>query len=205
MSSPAKRSKPKAGEPVPAKKIVRTLNLPGTLRLDKANVAERQLSAAATMFFQSADPVSIHTLSSAALEVISAVAQHRQVPGDSLHEMLIERVRPEHQEELRSLLREPQNFFKHANRDVEERLDFHPDAAGWVLFDGIWIYRRVMQDLPVILRAFEAWWVLQHPHILRDDTARSVYQKAAGSFPASNRKAFLVIFSEAWARSLFAS
>jgi hypothetical protein len=51
--------------------------MPAQLHFSKLDVALRQLETAVTLYFHSADPVSIHTLTAAAYNVLRDLKTHR--------------------------------------------------------------------------------------------------------------------------------
>ena len=93
------------------------------IKLSKLDVAERQLIQAIHLFFSQSDPISIHTLSEAAGQVLRDIAL-----GHSTYSFY--RQHPElsqtKKKELNQQLNEARNFFKHADKDANEILEFHP-------------------------------------------------------------------------------
>ena|SRR5436305_13488939 len=79
------------------------------LKISKLDAARRQLETAILLYFNEADPVSIHTLAAASHEILRDLSLHIDSP------MLLERSFESLPEELRSrihnAMRLPQNFF----------------------------------------------------------------------------------------------
>jgi hypothetical protein len=85
------------------------------LHLPKLDVALRQLETAVTLYFQSSDPISIHTLTAAAYNVLQDIKKHRGAGFQMFKDA--DMVYPEKRREYVEMLNESENFFKHADRD----------------------------------------------------------------------------------------
>jgi hypothetical protein len=96
-----------------------------TIRLTKIEVARRQFHAAIEMWFADGDPVAIHTLTSAAHEIVAALCRKKGIPDHLFDSDL---VRPELRGKWNAAMRAPQNFFKHADKDPNDEIDFAPSA-----------------------------------------------------------------------------
>jgi hypothetical protein len=124
-----------------------------SMKVSKLDAARRQLDAAIALFFENADPVAIHTLASAAYDVIDGVNQSRggrevfckrrftAVPG-----------RPS-----RADLNTVQNFFKHADRDPEGTVDFSPEMTEPLMADACRTYMELTGESIGIFHCF-IWW-----------------------------------------------
>jgi hypothetical protein len=94
------------------------------MRLDKEEVAVRQLDTAIRLLFDGGDVVSVHTLACAAADVFRDILKGRR--GETWRDAIIER-HPGMEREIHRTLARAQNFFKHAGRDPEAELDFDED------------------------------------------------------------------------------
>lgn len=128
-------------------------------RLDvtKAEAARRQLETAVVLYFHSGDPVSVHTLASAAYDVLRDLSRPN---GGMIKDWLPDSVRPEFKKVIRDRLNEAQNYFKHADRDREQGLSFDPSASEILILDATWAYRRLTGERPAVLGVFELWGFL---------------------------------------------
>ena len=95
------------------------MNLPPltTLRLTKLDVARRQLRTAIVMFLGDQDPVSVHTLASAAQDVLRGMLKARGEQGSLIK--ATDLVKTEGLKLWHQLAHQEQNFFKHADRDPD--------------------------------------------------------------------------------------
>jgi len=97
-----------------------------SLKVTKINAARSQLESAIEFYFSYGDEVTIHTLASASLNVLTDLCQHLKVVTPlHLEGMLNDLVKPEHHKMFRNKIREPENFFKHADREhfLQECID----------------------------------------------------------------------------------
>ncbi len=131
------------------------------ISLSKLEVARRQLETAITMYFKRCDPVSTHTLATAALEVLHDINKSRNGPPMLSDLEASGVIRPDKLEIVRKAFRAPQNFFKHANTDPKGILDFNPEATAGFILDAVEKYRELTGENPPILRVFSLWFRVQ--------------------------------------------
>lgn len=94
--------------------------------------------------------------------------------------MLQDYIKPEHHKEVIESFREPENFFKHADRDPEGILDFNPDFTEFLLMEAIEAYVSLTGEVPQLFSVFRTWWLIQKPHMLKNPDEK--YLKALTSF-----------------------
>lgn len=128
----------------------------------KLDAARRQLETAITLWFHESDPVSVHTLTAAAYQLLYDI--NKQGGGspmmpDSPH------IRPERLDEWRQVLRRSQNFFKHADRDAMDTYFFAPRATETMMLEACERYQmQAHEDRPVI-GLFILWLGLHEPRV----------------------------------------
>jgi hypothetical protein len=146
------------------------------LTIGKLDAARRQLRTAITLWFNDGDPVAVHTLASAAYEIIHAVSLKRN-PGrrDLLWDSLV--IKDEYRKEANALLRSPANFFKHADRDGDSVISFNPKVSeSFFMFSLLGIHLCGEQWNTVE----SAWWMWIHihkPHLLTEQGRKFVADK----------------------------
>lgn len=123
------------------------------------DAARRQLETAVVLYFHEGDPVSIHTLTGAAYEVLRNL-NHKQDGNPMIKDWAPEMIKPEYAGNFRDLLNQAQNFFKHADRDAEATLEFQPHETEILLLDAVWTYRRLARERLPLLGVFELWGFL---------------------------------------------
>ncbi len=129
------------------------------LELNKLECARRQLEAGINLFFQDGDPVSIHTLTCAAYNVI------RDVNGVRGGNPMFAKQRYLQMDGTPSLsdFNEPENFFKHADRDADAKLTFHPKFTECLLVDACERYGELTGERVPEFLVFTLWFMVQAP------------------------------------------
>jgi hypothetical protein len=170
------------------------------LHISKLDAAKRQLDTAIRMFLTNGDPVSIHTLASAGRGILLDLAEGQgRLTG--IASGLKELVREEMWPEAQRILRGPQNFFKHANRDAEGLLEFPTGVTEVFIWDGVVHYESLTGERVALFMVFRGWFSLNYPEFLKSSEHRSALQSIPGLDP-KNRRQFLELlpyFEEALA------
>jgi len=126
-----------------------------SLKIGKLDAAKRQIECAITLYFNEHDPVSIHTLSSAAYNVLRNLSNGKV---RMLKDRIEDHIRPGMETVARELLNRYENFFKHANRDPDGVLDFNPDATEIFLWEACRTYRELTGENPEKMIAYNVWF-----------------------------------------------
>jgi hypothetical protein len=139
------------------------------VRISKLEAALRQLEAAVNLFFEDGDRVPIHTLAAASRSVLNDLsrAEGREAGLDAIFVQLI---RPEKLGEVQGLLRQAQNFFKHADKDPDTLLDFNPTMTEILLWDACVLYETLTNTYQPLTVLFRVWFTASHPEILMPET-----------------------------------
>lgn len=129
------------------------------LHVGKLQTARRQLETAVSLFFQHGDPVSIHTLTCAAYNVIRDINNSRDGSPMFAKQYYV------NLEDKPSLsdFNEPENFFKHANRDPDAVLTFYPKFTECLLIDACEKYLNLTGDHVVDFIVFIMWFTSRAP------------------------------------------
>lgn len=139
------------------------ITLPGKRLPDKVTkmeAARRQLATAITLWFTGGDTVSTYTLSHAAYEVIHNLTR-QQRGRDLLFDSLV--IRDEYRKDFNVLLRNPANFFKHAQRGKSENptIEFYPETSDLFILFSILGLSLIDMELNSEESAF-CWWINFH-------------------------------------------
>jgi hypothetical protein len=144
-----------------------------TLRVTKLECARSQLETAIRLYFEDRDPISIHTLTSAAYDVLHDIGRPRGL------EPIFKGARflpPEEREAYKDLLNRPRNFFKHADLDPQVRLKFEPEVTTFLLFDACEFYMRLTGDSPEAMNVFRTYFHVRYPEFVTDSDLREEIQ-----------------------------
>jgi hypothetical protein len=138
------------------------------MKVTKLEAAKRQLVTAVDLFFLSDDPISVHTLTSASAQIIDDIAKSRNFPTLT-EDLLLKMVYDDKRDYVRTKLREPRNFFKHAEDDPDGELEFNPDFNDMHLFFTCSSYSLLTGERLPKLVLFEVWFSVNNPHLLLDN------------------------------------
>jgi hypothetical protein len=139
----------------------------GRIKITKLEAARRQLETAITLYFSGGDPVSTHTLASAAAEILKGLNDVAKGTPMLLDLEASGAIRPDKLKLARKAFRNPQNFFKHADEDPEGVLDFHPEIPSGFIIAGVEKYRELSGENPPIMRVFAFWFRTHWPELYR--------------------------------------
>lgn len=136
-----------------------------THKIDKLEAAFRQLRTAISLWFNDGDVVSIHVLACSAYQIVHDI--NRGKGGrDLLYDSLI--FKDEYRRESINLLKKPYNFFKHADKDSIDVIEFNP-----LLTELFFLYTSIgLESLgrkaDEVLGAFNIYYALRNPHHLSE-------------------------------------
>jgi hypothetical protein len=140
---------------------------PPMLQLSKFDVAERQLNqAVAPFFFREEDPVSIHTLTEAAAQVLYDLRE--KFGGTSLLRDN-DRIRDEYKHEWNASLVRSRNFFKHADRDPNDVHEFREEFNHFSLIEAVNLYLAAKRSWTPESVLFFAWFMTNYPKAIKPD------------------------------------
>jgi hypothetical protein len=108
------------------------------------------------MFFEEQDPVAVHTVAAAGHQVLVDIAhlnglnsllRSHTAQGASIH-----------------LLNYPANFFKHADRDPDGRINVSPlrNFTAELLMDFVLLFQRQEGRIPFEAKLYWTWFVTKH-------------------------------------------
>ena len=125
------------------------------VKISKLDAAKRQLETAVRLYFNCADPVSIHTLAGAAHGIISDL--NKKYGG---RPMLMSSfpIKDQYKSMVRKKIREAGNFLKHADEDPEKVIDFNPDQTEMFIFDACSKYQELTGESVSYLGIYLAWF-----------------------------------------------
>jgi hypothetical protein len=132
--------------------------------ISKLDAAKRQLETATQFFFRKGDPVSIHTLTGAAFEILEDICLKRGIK--SAHKLLLESIRDDKRDEVSQRLASAKNFFKHADKDPDGIEEFNPELTSIYLWDACSIYFALTKEFVPLFKVLELWFYSTDPELL---------------------------------------
>ena len=134
------------------------------IQISKLDAARAQLETAIQLYFTNENEVAVHTLATAAHQVFHDVSKKRGGPPSIRG---FQFVRPGFEKEWRQTVTAEQNFFKHADRDPDEVLEFMPRKTLAFMIDGCQLYRSLATDWPPLFKLFTVWMaIIRKPELL---------------------------------------
>jgi hypothetical protein len=130
------------------------------IRVTKMNAVHRQINTAIRMWFAGDDPVAIHTLTAAAHELLHTLFKRAGLSGLLFDSPAI---KEEFRSEIAKAIKTPATFFKHAQRDPDATLTFHPGVNEIMLLYCASGLDRMGEPRSVEVLALGWWLWLHHP------------------------------------------
>jgi hypothetical protein len=156
------------------------MNLPPQ-KVSKLEAAGRQLRQAIHIFLSDGDMISVHTLATASLQVLADIGIKAGVESMVKNPQSI---RPEKRKYVANLMNEPQNFFKHADRDPDGVLEFYPDSTPFYVIDAVLLHQKLSGTTMPACKAFHVWFSLNYPDVLVDAPYKDFVQNAVSKDPS---------------------
>lgn len=169
------------------------------MHVSKLDAALRQLETAIRMFFLNGDPIAIHTLTAAARTILGDLSKAGGKQA-GLDNILAQGIRPEKLGEFLKLLKQAQNFFKHADKDPDQLLDFNPAQTEILLWDACVLYGALTGHQHPLITLFSVWFAASHPEILTPEKQAEVAQVPI-PYDLNNRRLFfeeMLPLAEVW-------
>jgi len=145
-----------------------------TLKIPKITAARAQLKTAIEMWFADGDTVSIHTLACAAHQIIHDINTNQKGP-DLIFDSAI--IKDERRKEWIRRMKKESNFFKHADTDPVEIIEFDPQSSEFFIImsiNGLLIFGI---EGNVAETAFFRWFCLHNPDFLTDAGKKSLVDR----------------------------
>lgn len=156
-----------------------------TIEISKLDAARRQLDCALELWFHDKDEVSIHTLASAAYQIVHDINVANGSPRDLIYDTFW--IKDEYRREFVNMIKKPANFFKHADNDPDptESIEFAPEMSMAFLMCVYEELRHLGSKLTHIQIAYLMWLALQNPETVKPN---NVVLKHLSALPATERR-----------------
>ena len=126
------------------------------MKIDKLEVARRQVECAIRLVATGDDDLAVHTLAMAALGVVYDLARGPNEFEKAIRDGLTKIGQ--------GRLRATANFLKHADRDPKAVIDrFDPRENDWRIGFCVLLYRFLTGSFTPTMAAFHGWMLVRHP------------------------------------------
>lgn len=158
--------------------------------VNKLDAARAQLDAAIELYFTTENPVATHTLVAAAYNLLRDVGHQTGTEYPFLKRSFLEDLSPHEKKSILNWIRAPENFFKHADRDASETLEFDPELTDLLLMDASHYFQETGEQAPKYLDAFKVWAGQPKEGIPRDSDLGQFVEKMRGMLKAEGKAKF---------------
>lgn len=137
------------------------------MKVSKVDATRRQLDSAIKLWFEDGDVVSIHTLVFSAFEILNDLNRKQGNHDVTLAGLVKRNYEPEHVETVIALIKKPMTFFKHANRDPYDVLEFEPKNIEKLIMISLLGLNALGERISATQNAFVNWFLLHNPHLYK--------------------------------------
>jgi hypothetical protein len=127
------------------------------VKTTKLEAARHQLDAAIELFFTAENPIAVHTLTAAAYNILKDLAKREKLEFPFIKRGFLDSIPQQHRESVWAFLSNPENFFKHADRDPDGVLEFDPQLTELLLLDACSYFKHSGAPAPRHFDAIKAW------------------------------------------------
>jgi hypothetical protein len=181
VSTPESKGDPKAPHP----DLKRRHRAP-ILTITKTTAAQRQLETAISLWFNSGDPVSIHTLAVAALDCLHAIGTPLGKPS-AVAAWTEAQSKP-----ARERIKAAQNFFKHGFRDINGQINYDPTHGETLLSNAALTYQQIFGSSSPLMQAFQLRFAVSNSrHFLKIFSDNGLDQSGVERLANLSRREFL--------------
>jgi hypothetical protein len=145
------------------------------IKISKLEAARRQLDTAIRLYFMGGDPTSVHTLATAAFEILKDLDKHGPKTG-TFFDHIETQVKPEYQKYVIGIFRAPQNFFKHADDDPDKVLEFQLAYPEMFMVSACEKYKELAAEETAEMMVYRLWFGHQNPNMLMLEVAARFQQ-----------------------------
>jgi hypothetical protein len=168
------------------------------------DAARGQLRTAITLWFEGGDPVAVHSLASAAHEIVHALYRQK-----GLKDLIFDtsRIAPEAQQKWASSLKKPFNFFKHGrNEPSDATIEFETQWSVTMMMACCKAFTKMGEPMEMEWLALTYWNLFSNPgtlfanrHLLQNPKVQYLQQLAT-----KGRETFFREFAAGWETGVFA-
>lgn len=136
-----------------------------TSSITKVDAAKRMFDTSVEMFFGNSDNVSTYLLAASSEQILEDLLNAKGSGGIIRNTYLIKEGK--HKEYFRAIKRN-ENFFKHADRDPHESLEFNSAATPLMLMAACDLLPRFTETFHAHTIVFRLWFMAAYPDMLID-------------------------------------
>jgi hypothetical protein len=166
------------------------------VKLSKFDAIRAQLDAAIELYFVSENLVATHTLAAAAYNALKDIAKLEGAEHPFLKNDYIQSLPVKEQRKTIKCLNDPENFFKHADRDPNNTLSFNPELTETLLMDACAYFKSSSEEKPKYYDVFKVWVGNTKDSIPEGDDMRLLVEAFRDAWKSKGKKEFWRILNE---------
>jgi hypothetical protein len=160
------------------------------IQVTKFDAIRAQLDAAIELYFLSENTIATHTLAAAAYNALRDIAKRDGAEHPFLKTEYLESLSETERQRTIRFLNEPENFFKHADRDPHASIPFDPNLTELLLMDALAYFRTSSEPKPKYYDIFKVWVGEIRKEVLEDDALRSMVETVRDAIKAKGKIEF---------------
>jgi len=160
------------------------------IQITKFDAIRAQLDAAIELYFLSENAIATHTLAAAAYNVLRDIGKHEGSEYPFLKTEFLKSLSESERQRTIRFLNDPENFFKHADRDPHSRISFDPNLTELLLMDALAYFRTSSEPKPKHYDIFKVWVGSIRKDALVDDALRSTIETLRDAIKAKGKTEF---------------
>ncbi|WP_459722809.1 hypothetical protein [Sideroxyarcus sp. TK5] len=164
--------------------------------MTKIDAIRAQLDAAIELFFTSDNAVATHTLAAAAYNALKDIAKREGAEHPFIKTEYLQSLPAEERGRMHKLLHEPENFFKHADRDPTGEILFNPELTELLLIDACAYFSSGEIQRPKHYGALIVWTGKTKGSIPEDSELRIFVDTVMEALKSNGKREFWVMFSQ---------
>lgn len=129
--------------------------------IDKFDVVRRQMREAVRLFFEQKDLVVIHTIIASSHQILFDLGRQKGIDSAIKNTSAL---RNNDMQQFLKTINYPYNFFKHADRDSDSKINIGPleRFTADFLMDAIVMLQRLSGDIPLEAKVYWFWFVSKY-------------------------------------------
>jgi hypothetical protein len=136
------------------------------LKVSKLSAARRQLDCAIELWFLDKDEVCIQTLVAAAYQIIHDINQKKCGGRDLLYDSVV--IKDEYRSKWVAILKRPVNFFKHANNDPDDIIEFSPFTSLIFMLFSLAGLIAIGEQTNDVEDTLTTWIAIREPNLVKE-------------------------------------
>lgn len=166
------------------------LSMENEILIDKFDAIREQLDVAIELYFTSDCIVATHTLVAAAYNLLRDISKQEGSEHPYLKTSFLDTLNEAARKKVINWLNEPENYFKHADRDLNKKLLFNPELTEIMLMDACAYFKDSDKERPKNYNVFKGWVGKIKEAVPKDSIQYEFLEILRIAFKAGGKKKF---------------